>query len=367
VEYKDYYKTLGVSRTATDKEIKAAYRKLAKVNHPDVNKGDPAAAERFKGITEAYAVLSDPEKRRRYDALGPDWQNAAGGFGGFAGAQGARGHAGGFQGASGFSDFFETLFGGGFTVGGDIFGMGAGAGGRTGRAPSMAGVPAVEYDVALALSEVVNGTRRRLIVDAPPCPTCGGGGEVMETSGRGGRRRTVNRVTCPTCHGRGVAGESRTVEVKIPPGVEDGSRLWIRPAGEAGKKAGEGAEIALRIRYLPHPVFRVEGRDFVLKVPLLDHEAALGTALTVPVINGSVRMTVPPGTRADQVLRIRGQGLPSRDGGPRGDLLVQVSLIQPSTLSAKEREAYELLRAARASVDPRAQLFEAARGAQGTG
>lgn len=340
MQFKDYYATLGVARGATDAEIKAAYRRLAKQHHPDVNKGDAKSAERFKDISEAYAVLGDAEKRRRYDTLGPEWEHAAPGAA--PGASGFRPGSGAQ--ASGFSDFFDMFFGG--AGGSSFFGSFGGAEDTTAAAPTSA--PA-EATVEISLHDVVRGTQRRLTVRSAPCRTCGGRGTVTQSASHGRRRVAMSHTVCPACGGRGVGGEPRTLDVRIPVGIEDGAVLRVRPGGQ---------EIHLKVRYALPPGIEVRGRDLVLDVPVLDHEAALGARIDVPTLTGSVRVTVPEGASPGSLLRVRGQGLPGSKGGAPGDLLVRLQWVSVGPPAAAERAAYESLRAAREALgrDPREGL-----------
>jgi curved DNA-binding protein len=303
MEYKDYYKILGVPRTATEKEIKAAFRKLARKHHPDVNKGDPKSEARFKEINEANAVLSDPEKRRRYDTLGPDWER---GFPTGAGAGGGRVRVDfGGQDVSGFSDFFRTIFGGGFggratTAEGvdfeDLFG-------RQAR-----GAPRgedVEGEIELTLDEVLKGTTRSVRV--------------------------------------GDGRKSRTVEVKIPPGVREGSR--VRVAGEGAGEGNERGDLYLRVRLAPHPFLQRKGDDVHTTVTVPLTTAVLGGEVEVPTLEGPVGIKVPPGSRPGRVFRLRGKGLPKLEArSERGDLLAELAVDLPQNLTPREKELFEELR-----------------------
>lgn len=346
MQFKDYYATLGVARTASDAEIKSAYRRLAKKHHPDVNKGDPRSAERFKDISEAHTVLGDTEKRRRYDALGPEWEHAAsagpGGAAGFRSSGGAR-HDGG----SGFSDFFDQFFGAAGTGGGSFF-----AGGFDDE-PVAAAPPSApaEATVEISLAEAVAGTQRRLTVRAASCSTCGGRGTVTQSTSHGRRRVAMSHSVCPACGGRGVAGEARTLDVRIPLGIGDGGVLRVRHGGQ---------DIHLTVRYRVPAGVEIRGRDVVLDVPVRDHEAALGARIDVPTLTGSVRVTVPEGSSPGSLLRVRGQGLPGQKGAAPGDLLVRLQWAPAGVLTDPERHAYEALRDARAadSEDPREGLAQ---------
>jgi curved DNA-binding protein len=296
MQYKDYYKILGVAKTATEKEIKAAYRKLARKHHPDVNPGNKEAEARFKEINEANEVLGDKEKRKRYDELGANWDA----FGRGA-PQGRRGPGGGgvrvdfgdLGGAGGFSDFFRTFFGGG-----------GGFGGFEGGDEAFTPASDAEGDVDLTLAEVFRGTTREVSLGGP-------------------RRR---------------------VEVKIPPGVRDGSR--VRVAGEGGRGAGgRRGDLYLRVRVAPDPTFERKGDDLqtTLRAPLT--AAVLGGEAQVPTLEGSVGIKIPAGTPAGQVFRLRGQGLPKLGApGERGDLLATLAVELPRTLTARQRELFEELR-----------------------
>jgi curved DNA-binding protein len=294
MEYKDYYKTLGVPKGASDKEIKAAYRRLARKHHPDVNAGNKEAEARFKEIGEAYEVLSDKEKRGRYDQLGANWA---------AHGRAPQGRPGGgtridFEdlGGGGFSDFFRTFFGGGAGFAGEAGGFG---GGEAFRPASDA-----EAEVDLTLSEVLLGTTREVALD-------------------GSRRRAL---------------------VKIPPGVRDGSR--VRVAGEGGRGAGgRRGDLYLRVRVSPDPTFERRGDDLqtTIRVPLT--AAVLGGEAQVTTLEGSVGIKIPPGTPAGQVFRLRGHGLPRLgEHGARGDLLATLAVDLPRSLTPRQKELFEELR-----------------------
>jgi DnaJ-class molecular chaperone len=307
VEYKDYYKILGVPKTATDKEIKAAFRKLARKHHPDVNKGDAKAEAKFKEINEANEVLSDPEKRRRYDQLGPDWASFGGARGGprpGPGRGGVRVEYGG-EDMGGFSEFFRTIFGGGF---GGPGGGGPEAGGfeeMFGRAAPPQGQD-LETTVELTLDEVLRGTRRAVKIGDGPA--------------------------------------ARTVEVRIPPGVKDGSR--VRAAGEGGGPSGARGHLYLRVKVLPHPMFERRGDDLAVPVSVPLTTAVLGGEVSVPTLDGPLGIKVPPGSRAGRVFRLRNHGLPRLEGGGRGDVLATLHVELPGPdLGERERKLFEELRA----------------------
>ncbi len=308
MEYKDYYKILGVPKTATEKEIKAAYRRLARKHHPDVNPGNKQAEARFKEINEANEVLSDTEKRRRYDELGANWASYQSGVPGggrawsggapWPGAGGGRVRVKvrnfGGQEFGGFSDFFRTFFGG--------QGAGVWEGDEVeepfGARPS-AGAD-VEREIELTLDEVVNGAKRTL---------------------RGG---------------------GRTVEVKIPPGLREGAR--VRVPGEGGLAGGKAGDLFLRMRIAPDSRFEVQGDDLVTRAKVPLSTAVLGGEVEVPSLNGRVSVKIPAGTPPERVLRLKGQGLPIQGKSDRGDLLVKVSVSVPTDLSRREKELFEELK-----------------------
>jgi curved DNA-binding protein len=319
VEYKDYYKTLGVSKTASAEEIKKAYRKLARQHHPDVNK-KPESEKRFKEINEANEVLSDPEKRKRYDTVGPDWarfQNGGGQQqpGGFRWVYTGQPGADPFNGeAGGFSDFFRTLFGEGqadFDTG-PLFGRPS-----TRRRRSAAGAD-IEQDVEITLAEAYKGTERTLELRLPD-------------------------------------GTTRRLSVKIPAGVRDGQRIRLAGQGAPGG-GGPAGDLFLRVRHRPHPVFQRDGDDLRMDLPVALHEALLGAEVTVPTLKGRVSLRIPPETQNGRVIRLAGQGMPRATGG-HGDLYVTVKVVLPTKLNEKERELVTELAASRAGEDPRKGLL----------
>ncbi len=326
MEYTDYYGVLGVSKTATEKEVRAAFRRLARQHHPDVNK-DPKAGERFKRINEAYQVLSDPQKRAKYDHLGADWERIE--------REGAfRQRYGGprtttAEGFGDFSEFFRTFFGGEAEFR------------WPGEEPTGAGRD-LESELEVSLEEAARGGRRTVEVEVPrTCPTCQGRGTV------GSQQRTRGRIVlegrpCGTCGGSGVTAQRRSLEVKIPAGVAEGSRIRVR--GEGGRGDGGAGDLYLRVKLLPHATFTVEGRDLRCRLPLTDYDAVLGAEVTVPTLNGSVRMRIPAGTAGGKVFRLRGKGLPALSGGTAGDLYAVVELALPRRIGSEARALYEKLR-----------------------
>ena len=341
VEFKDYYQILGVPRTADAKTLKSAYRRLARKHHPDVAKGKDA--ERFKEIAEAYEVLSDPEKRRRYDNLGPDWQHYA--------QTGPGGQPGGgfrveYGPESDFSDFFRTIFGdlggrtGGARPGGrpgragegihldDLLSGGFGGGrSRRGRGPD------VEAQIEISLEEAFSGTRRTFSMELDdPCPTCHGSGNV------GGK-------ACTTCGGSGWQHAPRQVDVKIPAGVRTGQR--VRVSGEGGAMGGARGDLYLGVTVAAHPVFERKGDDLHVALPITAPEAALGATVDVPTLKGKVTMKIPPATSSGRVFRLPGYGMPRVKSGGAGDELITVKIVMPATLGDAERALYEQLKALR--------------------
>jgi len=296
VKYKDYYEILGVSRAATQDQIKSAFRKLARKYHPDVNPGDKTAEEKFKEINEAYEVLSDPKKRQLYDRLGanwkagadftppPGWENIRIDFGDFGFGPSASGS---------FSDFFETLFG-------DALGRGRGA---ARRGPFPGTMPGSDLELELPLT--------------------------LEEAHRGGARR----VTLPS---------GKSLEVKIPPGVRDGSLIRLAGQGEPHPSGGRSGHVYLRVKVQPHPVFRISGDDITIEAPMTPWEAVLGATIRVPTLDGTADVTVPPHSQGGQKLRLRGQGLIRRSGG-RGDQLVRLKIMVPTDLTPAEGRLFEEL------------------------
>ncbi len=308
VQFRDYYETLGVSKTATEDEIRSAFRKLARKYHPDVAKDKKTAEEKFKQINEAYEVLSDPEKRNKYDQLGANW-NQPGGFqpppnwGGQpeGGYQQWGGDGGGVQfefGGTGFSDFFEAFFGGG--RGRSAFG---GFGGRQATVERGADV---EADILVTLEEALHGSKRTVSL----------------------RRSGSNKI--------------ETYQVKIPRGVHEGQRIRLAGQGEAGARGGKSGDLFLRVRLAKHPDFTVEGSDLIHEDKVSPWQAVLGAELKVPTLEGTVRLKVPAGTQGGQRFRLRERGLPSA-AGKRGDLYVVVQMQIPKKLSEREREIWTQL------------------------
>lgn len=325
VKYKDYYKILGVDRTATKDEIQRDYRRLARKYHPDFNPKDKAAEEKFKDIQEAYAALSDPEKRRRYDQLGSGWQ---GGVPftpppGWKGGQFDLGSSGGFSdlfgGLEGFSDFFQSAFGGMGEPGGD--------------SRSAAATSDVEAEISLSLEQIYAPRRQRLtITSVETCSACGGRGQV-------------GRQKCPACSGSGQTHHPRRVEVNLPTGLRDGSVLRLKGKGHPRGGRKPAGDLFLRVKLKPHPRFTLLGQDDVeAEVPISPWEAVLGARITAPGLEGSVEMKVPPNTQGGRRLRIRGRGLSKRKEG-RGDLFVRLKIVIPPKATDREKELLSQLAA----------------------
>ncbi len=326
VEFKDYYKTLGVPRTASHDDIRKAFRKLARLYHPDVAKDKKRAEEKFKEINEAYEVLGDTSKREKYDQLGADWK--AGGSRPPPGASGEafRTHtwrsgpgAENFEfGGTGFSDFFEQFFGGG--GGGGGFGRrGATAEPETEKGRDVEGV------IMVTLEEAMRGAIRSISVRRNTvCAECQG-------SGVQGRR------VCPVCGGAGQVSATQNYKVKIPSGVRDGQRLRVSGQGEPSLGGGPPGDLYLRVRMASHPDFRVEGGDLYYDLDLAPWEAALGASVSVPTLDGPVSIKIPPGTQTGQRLRVRGRGLPA------GDLYVVARIQMPKEIGEHEKGLWEQL------------------------
>ena len=361
----DLYKVLGVSKKASDEEIKKAYRKLARKYHPDRNPDDPAAEERFKEVQSAYDTLSDSEKREQYDSGGM--------FGGFGAGAGAPGGAGPFGGG-----------GGGFSTNlGDIFSM-FGRGGGQAEAQHARGRD-LETEVPLSFDQAVNGAQVSVNVPkAERCQTCHGSGAKPGTSpvrcpqceGRGsisqsqgffsisqpcpqcGGSGELIEDPCPTCGGSGLTQQTKRYKVNIPPGVKDGSRIRLAGKGEAGPRGGPAGDLFVTTRVASSPVFkRLDGGNLEVSVPITVAEALGGATIEVPTLEGSKRIKVPPGTRHGSVQRLRGEGPPRPRGGGRGDIRYRLEIEVPEELTDEQREAVERLAETMNGSDPRAELL----------
>jgi molecular chaperone DnaJ len=383
---KDFYKVLGVPKTASADQIKQSYRKLARKYHPDANKGDRKAEERFKEISEAYNTLSDEKKRKEYDEA----RSLFGGGGFRVPGTGTRpGTAG--QGAGGFGGFdLGDLFGGSGTEagGGRIGDLLGGMFGNRGPGPqtqtrARRGAD-VETEATLSFGEAVDGTTVPLnLTGEGPCPVCHGTGAragtvpkvcpTCEGTGQSSRnhgnfafsepcatcrgRGLVVEDPCPSCNGSGHATSTRTIQARIPAGVADGQRIKLRGKGAPGERGGPAGDLYVRVHVTPHPVFGRSGGNLTVTVPVTVPEAALGSEIKVPAHRGApVTVRIPAGTPNGRTFRVRGKGI-RRPDGTYGDLLVTVELIVPKNVSTKGRKALEDLREATAGEDPREELL----------
>ncbi|HEX5566684.1 MAG TPA: molecular chaperone DnaJ [Streptomyces sp.] len=383
---KDYYKVLGVPKDATEAEIKKAYRKLAREFHPDANKGDPRAEERFKEVSEAHDVLGDPKRRKEYDEA-----RALFGAGGFRTGPGAGG-PGGFN--FDLGDLFGGAQGGGAGAGGFGGGLGDVFGGLFGRSGTGARTQPrrgqdIESEVTLSFTEAVDGATVPLRMSSSAackacsgtgdkngtprvCPTCVGTGQVSRGGGGGFSltdpcvdcrgRGLIAQDPCEVCKGSGRATSSRTMQVRVPAGVADGQRIRLRGKGAPGERGGPNGDLYVVVHVEPHPVFGRRGDNLTITVPVTFPEAALGGEIRVPTLGGPpVTLRLPPGTPSGRTMRARGKGTVRKDG-TRGDLLVTIEVTVPKNLGDKARDLLESYRDAISGEDPRAALFRAAKG-----
>jgi len=348
---RDFYEVLGLSRGASEQEIKRAYRRLARRYHPDVNPSDKTAENKFKEISEAHEVLSDPEKRRRYDQLGHD-AFASGGrapepSGGFAGFD-----FGGFDfGSGGLGDLGDLLS--------DFFGQRGHA-----QSPGSGKGEDLHYTLDINFEDAIRGLSTEISVQKHSrCDRCGGSGSrpgsTMETCpGCGGSGRSrgrsllrmsqacprcggngkISREACATCGGRGVTFGTERIAVKIPPGVDTGSRVRLQGMGEPGKDGGPPGDLYIITRIRPHPVLERKGDNLYVQVSITITEAALGAKIEVPTFDGTTTMRIPPETSSGQVFRLRGKGVPHLKGGGQGDQFVTVTIVAPQNLDARSQE-----------------------------
>lgn len=353
---RDYYEVLGVSKTATQDELKKAYRKLARKYHPDLNKDNPEAAEKFKECNEAYSVLSDEQKRAQYDQFGPEaFEN--GGMGGGAGAGGFGGF-GGF-GGSGMEDIFDMFFGG------------QGRGGRSNNAGPQRGAD-LRFDLEISFEEAAFGVEKEISLKraekcehchgegAEPgskvetCPDCHGSGYVRFTQntmfGQMVNERPCSKChgegkiisnPCHECHGTGTVKKTKKLKVKIPAGVDNGSRLRVGGEGEAGVKGGPSGDLYVYLYVKPHKFFERDGTTVLCEVPINIVQATLGAEIKVPTLDGQVTMKVPEGTQPGRVMRLKGKGIPSLRSGSRGDQLVRMKVVVPTRLTEKQKDALQ--------------------------
>jgi len=372
VSKRDYYEVLGVPRTASEEEIKKAYRKLARKYHPDVNRDDPTAEEKFKEINEAYEVLSNPEKRAQYDQFGHAAFDASQG-GGF----GAGGFGTGGFGTSGFGDIFDMFFGG----------SGFGFGGTRPAGPEKGAD--LRYDLEIEFEEAAFGVETEITIPrteecktchgsgAAPgthpetCPQCRGTGQIQITQstlfGRMVNVRTCDRcrgegkivrTPCKECQGQGRVRVRRKIKIKVPAGVDNGSRLRVPHEGDAGLRGGPPGDLYVYIYVKPHKLFTREGDDVICEVPISFVQAALGDEIEVPTLDGKVKMTIPEGTQSGTVYRLKEKGIPHLRGKGRGDQRVKVKVVTPQKLTPRQRELLkEFAKASGENITPEQKNF----------
>ncbi len=356
---KNYYDILGVGKTASADEIKKAYRRLAHQHHPDKGGGTP---EKFKEINEAYQVLSDDSKRSQYDRFGENFQNAGSGFGadpfsGFGGGQASGFDFGGFSSQAGFDFDIGDIFG-------DIFGSAKGAQSRR----RTRGID-LEVQLTITFEEAVFGAEKSITLEkkdvchvckgsgaAPDskvitCPVCNGAGQVKTTrrtlfgniqsmapcercEGEG----TVPEVPCSVCHGSGILERAKTLQVKVPAGIDDGQRVRITGEGEVGYRGSSPGDLYITVKVKPHKTFRRDGINLDINLPISFTQAALGARMHIATLDGTIELKIPSGTQSGKVLRVTGKGVPVINSGRRGDLLVTVHVLVPQKLTKKETE-----------------------------
>jgi molecular chaperone DnaJ len=378
----DYYELLGVGRKASAKEIRSAFRKLARKYHPDLNPGDKGAEEKFKQLQEAYDVLSDSKKRQMYDQHGfysDNFQAAGGGAGapgGYESDQGVNfdfggfdfggGQAGGSAGGASFRDLFSQFF---KNRGGSEMEVEQEPGGD------------LEYQIEIDFWDAVRGAVKKLqitrmdtcetchgtgaIGSPQTCPTCNGTGSIEQNAGKmrfktacprcGGTGKL--RTACKTCGGEGRVRRNETIDVRIPAGVAGGSRVRVPGKGNAGTMGAPAGDLYLQVVVKPHPIFEREGNDIHVKVPVTVHEATLGAKVEVPTIDGRALVRIPPATNSGSTLRLREKGVPSARGGTRGDQYVEIQVIVPKPTDERVRNLMKELSELEPQ-DPRKELFE---------
>lgn len=347
---RDYYEILGAHREATDDELKKAYRKLALQYHPDRNPDDPSAEEHFKEVSEAYAVLSDPQKRKAYDRFGHQGVGMGGGPGGPGGPD--------FGDLGSFTDLFNDLFG-------DIFGARGGPGQRRGFGQRGADL---RYNLEIELQDVLDGLDAKITIPkmrgcntcsgsgarpgtgretcsrchgtgqmifqqgffriSRPCDACAGAGEII-------------RERCTDCRGSGRVESEQTITVRVPPGVDDGARLRLQAEGEAGLAGGPPGDLYVVLSVKPHPFFARDGSDLLCEVPVPFVQAALGAEVEVPTIDGKVSVRIPEGTQSGKTIRLRGKGVPTLTSSGRGDQLCRIFVEVPTKLTERQRQLLE--------------------------
>jgi DnaJ-class molecular chaperone len=325
---KDYYQILGVGRNSTEKEIKQAYRRLARKYHPDVNPGNKSAEARFKEINEAQEILTDPEKRKKYDQFGNQWQSAE------QFAKSAQGAPRDFRrgGTYSTSDFDLNDLDGLGGIFGDILRGAGGAGFRTAQRPRKG--QDIDHPIEVTLEEAYHGAKRFIEMQSEePCPTCGS-------------RGIVGKRPCSTCGGSGLVIRPKMLEVKIPPGVTTGSRVRIAGQGRSGPGGAKG-DLYLVVTVLPHRMFERKADDLYVDVPVPLVAAILGGETEVPTLKGKLALRIPPETDNGKVFRLAGQGIPHLGDSSYGDLFARVSVVLPKNLTQKEKALFEQLRANR--------------------
>lgn len=355
----DYYELLEVNRNASEAEIKKAYRRLAVKYHPDKNAGDKASEDKFKEVSEAYEVLSDAEKRARYDQFG----HAATG-GGFS--------SGGFGGGSPFGDIFGDIFG-------DVFGGGRQRAGRGKRGDDL------QYNMEVSFEEAAFGVEKKIDIPyakrceacagsgaktgttAKTCPTCQGAGQMRFQQGFFSVSKTCSHCNgegrvvehpCPSCRGAGTVRDKKSISVKVPAGVETGIRLKLSGEGGQGAKGGPNGDLYVALSVREHSIFRREDNDVVCEIPISFTQAALGCEIQVPTLDGKVSMKIPEGTQSGAVFRMRGKGVPALQGYGRGDHLVVAKVETPTNLNRQQRELLEeLARISGEDVNPMRKNF----------
>ncbi|MBQ7485015.1 MAG: molecular chaperone DnaJ [Oscillospiraceae bacterium] len=350
-EKRDYYEVLGISKGASEDEIKKAYKKLARQYHPDMNPGDKEAEEKFKEVNEANEVLSDPEKKARYDQFGFAGVDPSYG----AGSGGAYGGAGGFD--FDLGDIFGSFFGGGF-------------GGGTARRNGPMRGESIRARVTIDFIEAAFGCEKELTLErSETCGTCGGNGCASGTTpeicpdcrGTGSVTRAqrtpfgvmqsqtvctkcsgtgkIIHQPCPDCHGSGAVRHRRTIKVNIPAGIDDGQTISLRGQGHAGRNGGQSGDLLITVMVRPHELFHREGTSVICEAPITFAQAALGAELEIPTIDGKVKYTIPEGTQTGTVFRLKGKGIPSINGRGRGDQYVTVTIETPKGLTKAQKEA----------------------------
>ena len=349
-EKRDYYEVLGLTKGASEEEIKSAYRKLAMKYHPDKNPGDKEAEEKFKEINEAFSVLSDPDQKSKYDRFGHAGVDPSAGFGGA-----------GFDGFGGFEDIF-----------GDFFGSMFGGGGQRKRGPRKGND--LRARITISFEEAAFGCKKEIKLNkyvkcstcdgtgATPgtskhqCPNCGGTGQVYTTQ-RTAFGQMQNVSTCPECHGTGEiidtpcpdcqgTGKVKkqvTVNIDVPAGIDNGNSLNIRGEGEPGDLGGPNGDLYIVVSVKPHKLFTREGNDLKLEIPIGFDQAALGDTVTVPTLEGKVSYKIPPGTQPGTKFRLKGKGVPSLRTGRKGDLYITVNLEVPTKLNGSQKKAIEAM------------------------